>query len=251
MNPDQLRELLARVADGSTPVDAALGALRDLPYSDVGVARVDLHRALRQGVPEVILGESKTAEQIAVIARELIAHGQNALVTRLDPAKAAVVRASVPELRYAETSRVASFEANPLPKRSAKVAVVTAGTADIPVAEEAAETLRLLGFTPTCIYDCGVAGLHRLLDKRDVLASQQVIIAVAGMEGALPSVLGGLVACPVIAVPTSVGYGAQLAGLAPLCTMLTTCAAGVVVCNIDNGFGAAMAAFRIFAHATG
>lgn len=242
-----LRELLARVASGSTSVEEATAALRDLPYSDVGVAHVDLHRAVRQGVPEVILGEPKTPEQIITIARELIHHNQNVMITRLSPEKAAIVREQIPELGYAPFARIASHEASQPHKLPGFIAVVTAGTADIPIAEEAAETARLIGIEVVRIFDCGVAGLHRILDKREVLSRASVVVAVAGMEGALPSVMGGLVACPVIAVPTSVGYGAHLGGLAPMLTMLTTCAAGVVVCNIDNGFGAAMAAYRILA----
>jgi pyridinium-3,5-biscarboxylic acid mononucleotide synthase len=251
MDSDHLRALLAQVAAGAVPVDDAFASLRDLPYRDIGIARIDLHRVLRQGVPEVILGEPKTADQIVTIARALMGHGQHVMITRLDREKASVVCAALPELRYEPVSRIASFEVSPIKQREGRVAVVTAGTADIPVAEEAAETLRLLGYAPARIFDCGVAGLHRLLDKRELLSSMQVIIAVAGMEGALASVMGGLVPCPVIAVPTSVGYGANLAGVAPLLAMLTCCAAGVTVCNIDNGFGAAMAAYRILAHGIG
>ena len=247
MDLSHLHELLARVASGATPVEDAVTALRDLPYRDLGMARVDLHRAVRQGVPEVILGEWKTAEQVATIARELLNHRQNVMVTRLTPEKAAAVCGAVPELRYDPVSRIASHESSPPPRVPGRLAVVTAGTADIPVAEEAAETARLIGLDVRRLYDCGVAGLHRLLDLRDELTQMSVIIAVAGMEGALPSVLGGLVACPVIAVPTSIGYGSHLGGLAPLATMLTTCAAGVVVCNIDNGFGDSMAAYRMLA----
>ncbi|MCU0654875.1 MAG: nickel pincer cofactor biosynthesis protein LarB [Polyangiaceae bacterium] len=245
MDTEFLRMLLGDVAAGKTPVDAALESLKDLPYRDIGAARVDLHRALRQGIPEVILGEWKTAEQISAVARELLRHQQSVMITRLDPQKAVAVCEALPELRYNPVSRIASHEVNPPPTIPGRVAVVTAGTADIPVAEEAAETARLIGLQAHRIFDCGVAGLHRILDRREDLRSMDVVIAVAGMEGALPSVLGGLVACPVIAVPTSVGYGAHLGGLAPLATMLTTCASGVVVCNIDNGFGAAVAAYRI------
>jgi NCAIR mutase (PurE)-related protein len=245
MDTEFLRTLLGDVAAGKTPVDAALESLKDLPYRDIGAARVDLHRALRQGIPEVILGEWKTAEQISAVARELLRHQQSVMVTRLDPQKAVAVCEALSELRYNPVSRIASHEVNPPPAIPGRVAVVTAGTADIPVAEEAAETARLIGLQAHRIFDCGVAGLHRILDRREDLRSMDVVIAVAGMEGALPSVLGGLVACPVIAVPTSVGYGAHLGGLAPLATMLTTCASGVVVCNIDNGFGAAIAAYRI------
>ena len=250
MDPRHLRELLDRVAAGTLPVDEAFGALRDLPYSDLGEAQVDHHRALRQGMPEVILAEWKTAEQIIVIARSLLAHGQNVMITRLDAAKAEGVRAAIPEVRYLPVARIGSHELSPPVKREGRVAVVTAGTSDVPVAEEAIETLRMLGVESVKVFDCGVAGLHRLLDKRELFASVSVVIAVAGMEGALPSVVGGLVACPVIAVPTSVGYGAHFGGVTPLLSMLTSCAAGVSVVNIDNGFGAAVAAYRILAHAS-
>jgi NCAIR mutase (PurE)-related protein len=248
MDVEFLKELLGRVASGATPIDEAMLALRDLPYRDIGAARVDLHRALRQGIPEVILGEWKSAEQIAAVARELLRHCQSVIITRLAPEKAAAVCEALPELRYNPVARIASHEVSPPTPVPGRLAVVTAGTADISVAEEAAEVARLIGLQVTRIFDCGVAGLHRLLDRREDLMNMDVIIAVAGMEGALPSVLGGLVACPVLAVPTSVGYGAHLGGLAPLATMLTTCASGVVVCNIDNGFGAAVAAYRILAH---
>ena len=247
MDPSLLRALLENVASGASTIDDGVTALRDLPYRDVGVARVDHHRALRQGVPEVVLGERKTAEQIVTIARELLDHGSSLMVTRLDAEKATIVRMAVPEATYDAGSRILSYEPRPPTPREGRVAIVTAGTSDIPIAEEAAETLRLIGIATTRIYDCGVAGLHRLLDKRDELAAADVVIAIAGMEGALPSVVGGLVAVPVIAVPTSVGYGAHFGGLTPMLAMLTTCSAGVVVVNIDNGFGAAMAAFRILA----
>jgi hypothetical protein len=245
MDPAFLRALLEKVAAGGSSIDDALTALVDLPYHDVGVARVDHHRALRQGIPEVVLGERKTSDQIVTIAKDIVAHGTNLMVTRVDAEKARAVMLEVPDARYDETSRILSRETRPPAPREGRVAVVTAGTSDIPVAEEAAETLRLIGITTMKIYDCGVAGLHRLLDRREDLAAADVVIAIAGMEGALPSVIGGLVANPVIAVPTSVGYGAHLGGITPMLTMLTTCAAGVVVVNIDNGFGAAVAAHRI------
>jgi pyridinium-3,5-biscarboxylic acid mononucleotide synthase len=251
MDPDRLRELLHQVAGGAVGVDDALTSLRDLPFTDLGFARVDQHRALRQGVPEVILGEPKTAEQIVSIAREIQRAGQNVMITRLGAAKAAEVCAALPELAYNAVARIASHVVTAPPERHGRVVVVTAGTGDVPVAEEASETLRLVGASPTRLYDVGVAGLHRLLAHLPVLHEANVIIAVAGMEGALPSVVGGLVRCPVIAVPTSVGYGAHLGGLAPLFTMLTTCAAGVLVTNIDNGFGAAMAAHRILTNLDG
>lgn len=245
MDKERLKALLADVARGAVAPDDALRSIGDLPYEDLGYARVDHHRALRQGVPEVVLGEPKTAAQIVGIARAIIGRGDNLLVTRVSPEKAAVVLPSLDGASYDESSKIVSHESRPIVARAGKVAVVTAGTSDIPVASEAAETLRLMGFAVVKRYDCGVAGLHRLLDERDTLAACDVVIAIAGMEGALPSVIGGLVACPVIAVPTSIGYGAHLGGLAPMMTMLTTCAAGVVVVNIDNGFGAAMAAARI------
>ncbi len=245
MDPNRLRELLHQVAGGAVGVDEALTSLRDLPFTDLGFAHIDQHRALRQGVPEVILGEPKTAAQIVAIAREIHRAEQNVMITRLGAEKAAEVRAALPFLAYNEAARIASHVATPPPERRGRVLVITAGTGDVPVAEEAAETLRLVGARPTCLYDVGVAGLHRLLAHLPALHEAHVIIAVAGMEGALPSVVGGLVRCPVIAVPTSVGYGAHLGGMAPLFTMLTTCAAGVLVTNIDNGFGAAMAAHRI------
>jgi pyridinium-3,5-biscarboxylic acid mononucleotide synthase len=245
MDPNRLRELLHQVAGGALGVDEALSSLRDLPFVDLGFAHVDQHRALRQGAPEVVLGEPKTAEQIVAIAREISRAGQNVMITRLSAEKAAEVRAALPFLSYNAVARIASHVAQPLAPRKGRVLVITAGTGDVPVAEEAAETLRMVGAPPTCLYDVGVAGLHRLLAHLPALHEAHVIIAVAGMEGALPSVVGGLVRCPVIAVPTSVGYGAHLGGMAPLFTMLTTCAAGVLVTNIDNGFGAAMAAHRI------
>ncbi len=246
MSPSVLRELLDRVRAGELDVEAALGALKSLPFGELGDATIDHHRALRLGTPEVVYGEGKTAEQISRIVAELDSKGQNALVTRIDAEKAAFVAARCPGLRYREVARVARLEAHPVPRRDvAPVAVVCAGTSDLPVVEEALETLDALGIPSTRVVDVGVAGLHRLLAKLDVLHAASVVIAVAGMEGALPSVLGGLVAAPVIAVPTSVGYGAALGGVTALLGMLTSCAAGVTVVNVDNGFGAAMAAHRI------
>jgi NCAIR mutase (PurE)-related protein len=242
----RIRDLLDRVRAGSLGIDEALGELRDLPFRDLGYATVDHHRALRTGVPEVILGEPKTAEQIVGIARELVRTKQNVLVTRLDAAKAAEVRVAIPELRYAPIARTASIVLSPIPaRRGGPVGVLTAGTADLPVAEEAIETLRMMGIESQRIVDVGVAGVHRLLDKRSVMESCSGLIVIAGMEGALPSVVGGLTARPVVAVPTSVGYGTHWAGLTPLFAMLASCASGVVVVNIDNGFGAAMAMGRI------
>jgi NCAIR mutase (PurE)-related protein len=246
MNIDRLRELLESLTRGETSVDGALGALRELPYADLGYAAVDHHRALRQGVPEVILGHGKNVEQIIGITRELARVGQNVLITRIEAAKARDVRAAIPDLRYVELARVATLEPAPIAALGGHpVALVSAGTGDLPVAEECAETLRMLGVAVERVYDVGVAGIHRLLHKREVFDRTSVVIVVAGMEGALPSVVGGIVAGPVIAVPTSIGYGVSAGGLAALAGMLSSCASGVVVCNIDNGFGAAYAAARI------
>jgi hypothetical protein len=246
MDPARLRELLDRVSAGQASVDDAVLQLKQLPFADLGYAMVDHHRALRQGAPEVILGEGKSAAQVAGIAKELARTGQNVLVTRLDAAKAVDVRALFPELEYKSEARVATFEQTPIPLLGKlPVALVSAGTSDLPVAEECSETLRMLGVRVERVYDVGVAGIHRLLHKREVFERTAVTVVIAGMEGALASVVGGLVTTPVIAVPTSVGYGAALGGIAALLGMLTSCASGVTVVNIDNGFGAAFAAARI------
>jgi NCAIR mutase (PurE)-related protein len=246
MDPMRLRELLQSVQRGDTTVEGAVAELRDLPFADLGYASVDHHRALRQGAPEVVFGEGKTAQQIAGIAKELARTGQNVLVTRLDEEKARTVCAAMPELVYKPVARVATLEQAPRPTLGTRpVALVSAGTGDLPVAEECAETLRMLGAQIERVYDVGVAGIHRLLHRRDVFERTSVVIVVAGMEGALPSVVGGIVAGPVIAVPTSIGYGVSLGGIAALAGMLSSCASGVVVCNIDNGFGAAFATARI------
>ena len=223
-----------------------MAELKDLPFADLGYASVDHHRALRQGAPEVVFALGKTAEQITGIARELARTGQNVLVTRLDEDKAREVTAALPGLKYVKLARTATLEQAPIPQLGTRpVALVSAGTGDLPVAEECAETLRTLGVAVERVYDVGVAGIHRLLHKREVFDRAGVVIVVAGMEGALPSVVGGMVAGPVIAVPTSVGYGVSFGGLTALGGMLSSCASGVVVCNIDNGFGAAFAAARI------
>jgi len=246
MDLRRLRALLDGVRQGETPVDDALAELKNLPYADLGYAAVDHHRAVRQGAPEVILGHGKTPAQVVGIARELARTGQNVLVTRLDAEKAADVCSLLPELRYVELSRTGTIEQAPIPRLGTRpVALVSAGTGDLPVAEECAETLRMLGAGVERVYDVGVAGIHRLLDKREVFERASVVVVVAGMEGALPSVIGGIVAGPVIAVPTSVGYGVSFGGLTALAGMLSSCASGVVVCNIDNGFGAGFAAARI------
>ncbi|MBL8681579.1 MAG: nickel pincer cofactor biosynthesis protein LarB [Myxococcales bacterium] len=250
MHPDKIRAVLEGVRDGRSSVEQALGALRDLPYEDLGFARVDHHRALRQGHAEVVLGQWKTGEQIAGIVRSIAERSQNVLVTRVDVDKARNVRAALgaafEDLRYDESARTLTLERQAIEIRGRKpIAIVTAGTADLPVADEAAVTARMLGNEVIRVTDVGVAGIHRLFDARASFERAGVIIVVAGMEGALPSVIGGLVTLPVIAVPTSVGYGAQFQGLAPLLTMLNSCASGVLVVNIDNGFGAAFAATQI------
>lgn len=246
MTPARLRALLEQVQAGEHDVEDALRELTDLPFADLGYASVDHHRALRQGVPEVIFGLGKTPEQIVGIARELARTGQNVLITRLDPTKAGEVRRALPQISYNETAATGVWEqAGITPLGNSPVALVCAGTADVPVAEECAETLRLLGVRVERLYDVGVAGIHRLLSRRGLFDHAALAIVVAGMEGALPSAVGGLVSIPVIAVPTSVGYGAAFGGLTALACMLTSCASGITVCNIDNGFGAAFAAARI------
>jgi NCAIR mutase (PurE)-related protein len=251
MNRRGLEELLARVQRGEETVAGALAALSDLPvadlgFADLGFAKPDLHRELRTGLPEVIFGEGKSIEQIAAIAERLVADGQNALVTRLDAERAAVLTARLPALVYYPDARLAVLAVAPVPANGAGlILVASAGTADQPVAEEAACTAELAGNVVERLYDVGVAGLHRLLASRERLRAARVVIVVAGMEGALPSVVGGLVEVPVIAVPTSVGYGASFGGLAALLAMMNSCAAGVTVVNVDNGFGAGVAASRI------
>ena len=242
----RLRDLLARVGDGAVPIDEALAELRQLPFADLGFATVDHHRAIRQGVPEVILGEGKTADQIVGISEELARTGQNVLVTRIDEAKAAVLVRAIDGMTHSVMARTCTLVQHEIPALSAsRVALVSAGTSDMPVAEECAETMRMLGVPFERVFDVGVAGIHRLLHKRPVLEAAGVIIVIAGMEGALSSVVGGLVDVPVIAVPTSIGYGAAFGGVAALLGMLTSCASGITVVNIDNGFGAAFAAARM------
>jgi len=237
MQPDQLRSLLAEVAAGRRSVESALDDLRDLPYEDMGFARLDHHRALRTGIPEVVFGQGKTPPQVAAIVDRFAAHGGRAIVTRISPEAVALVRSAHPDARYAELARMLTVGDFPQPPEDPFVAVVAAGTSDLPVAEEAALTLELLGTRAERVYDVGVAGLHRLFAKLDLIRRAAAVIAVAGMEGALATVVGGLVACPVVAVPTSVGYGASFGGLAALLTMLNSCVPGVAVVNIDNGFG--------------
>jgi NCAIR mutase (PurE)-related protein len=244
-----LQELLDQVARGevdtATAKERLLEALRAQPYEDLGLARVDHHRSLRQGFPEVILGLGKTPAQIAIIAAAIVARGSTLLVTRANEVSYAAVQAVVPGATYYADAALITFRQEDVTPGKGTIVVAAAGTSDLSVAEEAARTAELMGNAVTRLYDVGVAGLHRLLGERARLAAARVIIVVAGMEGALPSVVAGLVDVPVIAVPTSVGYGASFGGIAALLGMLNSCASGVSVVNIDNGFGAAAIASLI------
>jgi NCAIR mutase (PurE)-related protein len=245
MDPLEIERLLKEVWDRKVPPEEALERLKTLPYEDLGFARIDHHRALRRGFPEVIFGAGKTPQQIAQIVGRIAARGQNVLVTRATPDAFEEVLRAEPGARYEPTARCVTVlrgEIAPLPGRAA---VVCAGTSDLPVAEEAAVTLAFLGATIDKIYDAGVAGLHRLLERLPQIRTANVVVAAAGMEGALPSVVAGLVEVPVIAVPTSIGYGASFQGLAALLGMLSACASGIGVVNIDNGFGAGYLAAMI------
>jgi NCAIR mutase (PurE)-related protein len=244
MNPDAVKKLLEAVHDGRTSIAAAMEELRALPFVELGHSTVDTHRALRQGFPEVIYGGGKTVRQIVEVARALGAEA-NVLVTRMGAAEAAEVVAEIGGT-YDPVSRTIRVVRVPIEERGAgPIAVISAGTSDQPVAEEAAVTAEMLGNRVDRIWDVGVAGIHRVMHKTDRLRAANVIVVVAGMEGALPSVVGGLTSRPVIAVPTSVGYGASFGGIAALLGMLNSCASGVVVVNIDNGFGGGYAAALI------
>ena len=249
MNLSDLQRLVDQVAHGdiapASAVERLSAALRVQPLEDLGFARVDHHRAARQGFPEVILGLGKTSEQIASIAEAIAARGHSLLVTRADRATFDVVAARVAGVVYHEQARAITRPAGDIPPGRGTILVAAAGTSDLPVAEEAVVTAEVMGNTVDRLYDVGVAGLHRLLREHDRLASARVIVVVAGMEGALPSVVAGLVSVPVIAVPTSIGYGASFGGLAALLGMLNSCANGVSVVNIDNGFGAGCIASQI------
>ncbi len=242
MNTTELQLLLEKVAGGEIrPGDAherVLDALRERPFADLGFARVDHHRAVRQGFPEVVLGLGKTPAQIAAIAAEIVRRGSTLLVTRASREAFEAVLARVPDAAYYPDASIITLAQGDVVPGNGTILVAAAGTSDLPVAEEAALTAELMGNTVERLYDVGVAGLHRLLGERARLASARVIVVVAGMEGALPSVVSGLVRVPVIAVPTSIGYGASFSGLAALLGMLNSCASGVSVVNIDNGFGA-------------
>ncbi len=250
MEGTDLRNILEEVSKGTISPDEAFLRLRMEPFEDLGFAKVDTHRGIRQGVPEVIFGSHKTPEQIVSIARTLLDRGvHSVLVTRLSSDSAQKVSDSIP-MRYDPVSRIGII-GTPTEERIGKVTVITAGTSDIPVAEEAAITAEALGNSVVRVYDAGVSGIHRLISHSDDIMTSNVIIAVAGMEGALASVVGGLADCPVIAVPTSVGYGASFEGLAALLAMLNSCASGVSVVNIDNGFGAGYIASQINRSARG
>jgi len=233
---DRLRKLLGDVKRGRTTVDEAARALADLPFAELGYATVDTHRSVRFGFPEVVYGEGKSPEQLLGIVDVLVRRKQPVLVTRLSEEKAAPLLARWPKARWHPQARI--FHLPQGRPRAGRVAVTCAGTSDLPVAEEAALTAEAMGATVARIYDVGVAGLHRLLDNTALIRKASVVVVVAGMEGALPSVVGGLVEAPVIAVPTSIGYGASFQGLAALLAMLNSCASGIAVVNIDNGFGA-------------
>lgn len=245
MDRDQIERLLHAIAAGTISPAEGVQRLRFLPYEDIGFARIDHHRALRQGIPEVIYCEGKTVEQVVRIAERILARQSDLLATRVASATAHALMALEPKAEHNELARTVTVRQTERPGTTGIVLVVSAGTSDLPVAEEAVVTARALGSTVQTVYDVGVAGLHRLLDTQAQLMAARVIVVTAGMEGALASVVGGLVDKPVIAVPTSVGYGANFHGLAPLLAMLNSCAAGVAVVNIDNGFGAGYMAHTI------
>jgi len=240
-----MRALLEQVRSGKVGVEAAVERMRHLPFEDLGFAKVDHHRALRHGMPEVIFGQGKTPQQVAAIAARLMKASKNILITRADNPTASLLKKKFPKAEYFPLSRAVRVWGDRTLRGRGKIAVVCAGTSDIPVAEEAQVTAEVMGNEVVAIHDIGVAGIHRLMNNRERLMEARVVIVVAGMEGALPSVVGGMVSCPVIAVPTSVGYGASFNGLAALLAMLNSCASNVTVVNIDNGFGAGYVASLI------
>jgi NCAIR mutase (PurE)-related protein len=246
MTEKRIREILASVASGKVGADAAFDALKDLPFEDLGFAKLDSHRTMRRGVPEVVFGENKTVEQIAAIGNRVVKTGANLIITRLAADKARALKRKIPRLKYLPEPRIAIVIVEPVkPSGHGSIMVISAGTSDIPVAEEAAICAELFGNRVTRLYDVGVAGLHRLTSNLESIKAASVLIVVAGMEGALPSVVAGLLDKPVVAVPTSVGYGTAFGGIAALLGMLNTCSSGVTVVNIDNGFGAGLAATLI------
>ena len=241
-----IKELLEQVKSGQVSVDDALLSVKKAPFEDIDYAKIDFHRSIRQGAAEVIYGAGKTAEQITGICKTMKKAGQTTiLITRMSPEKAAEVKKEIEDLKYFELPQVGIAGEMPEKDGKGKIVICTGGTSDMPVAEEAALTCEAFGNDITRLYDVGVAGIHRLLARMDDIMSARVIIAIAGMEGALASVVGGLADCPVIAVPTSVGYGASFQGLSALLSMLNSCASGISVVNIDNGFGAGFLASRI------
>ena len=245
MNETKLSKLLADVRQGRKPIAAAVRQLKSLAIHDLDFARVDGHRSLRKGFPEVIYCEGKTPAQVVKIAKKILQHNDNLLATRADKQTYRAVKRAFPKARLHEAARAITVVHKPLPKQTGTIAVLCAGTTDIPIAEEAAVTADIMGNQVKKLYDVGVAGIHRLLAVHEELFDANVLIVAAGMEGALPSVVGGLVDKPVIAVPTSVGYGASFGGIAALLAMLNSCASGVTVVNINNGFGAGYAASLI------
>lgn len=245
MIPEEIKKILQDVKDGNSSVDSAMDKLRDLPFEDIGFAKIDHHRELRTGYPEVILCSGKTTEQVVTIISTMYTKGNNILATRASEEIYHVISKQFPEAIYNEAAKTIVIKRKDIICPESYISIVTAGTADIPVAEESAVTAEIFGNKVERIFDVGVAGIHRLYHRLDTIRGGKVIIAVAGMEGALPSVLGGLVNKPIIAVPTSVGYGANFHGLSSLLTMLNSCAAGVSVVNIDNGFGAGYIASMI------
>jgi NCAIR mutase (PurE)-related protein len=245
MNPDSMRKLFEDVRRGKLSPDAAVERVRHLPFEDLGFAKVDHHRALRNGMPEIIFGQGKSPEQVAGIFARLAEHGGNVLATRATEQQFEAVQQRIPRAEYQSLARAITLKRDRKKYGKGKIAVISAGTSDIPVAEEAVVTADLMGNDVEHLYDVGVAGIHRLLANRKAFAKARVVIVCAGMEGALPSVVGGLVGVPVIAVPTSIGYGAAFQGVAALLGMMNACASNVSVVNIDNGFGAGYVASLI------
>lgn len=240
-----LKDILEQVHQGQLTVDKAVNKLKDFPYQDLGFAKVDHHRELRKGYPEIIFGLGKTEDQIKKISKAILDKGSNLLITKVEESVYLSLKKSLPQLDYNDLAKAAFLKQKEPPKGRGKIVIMTAGTSDIPIAEEASVTCDILGNTVEKLYDVGVAGIHRLFGEMDKLKTARVIITLAGMEGALPSVVAGLTNIPIVAVPTSVGYGVSLNGLAALLAMLNSCPGGVGVVNIDNGFGAAYLASLI------
>jgi NCAIR mutase (PurE)-related protein len=245
MNEEKIIELLKGYKAEQISERDVINTLKNLPFEDITFAKIDHHRALRWGFPEVIFCEGKTPHQVRGIAERIVKSGSNLLATKVTPEMFTEIGTVIPDASYNETARTVSHVTNEIRHLRGKLIVVTAGTSDLPVAEEARETALILGLDTDLIADVGIAGIHRIIEYREELAGASAIIVVAGMEGALPSVVAGLISCPVIAVPTSVGYGASFNGLTPLLGMLNACVPGIAVVNIDNGFGAAFLAFRL------